>query len=324
MPSGLRIGLVGFGMIGQVYARHLLDDPRVDDICICSTSRVEQAGEVAAAVYPDLSTMLANAGLDGVCICTPHDMHRAAVETVGPTGLPMLLEKPMAGTLTDCDAILDAIRQGGNTVVMAHSLRYDEAYRRAGQLIHSGAIGAPVFLIGQYLAYKDYADYPRWKVEQARAHGGVLIRDALHILDMMRWYVGQPAESAWGEQANLRFAAEVEDTFVGLVRFQGNALAQITGASVAQGFPDVGITAYGSEGALQVSVGELLLHQPPDTDPQFLRIDSRDFYRHQMEHFIDCAIGTDEPLVTAEEARETIRLILALYESAAADRRVRL
>lgn len=324
MSGRLRMGLVGFGMIGQEYARRLLDDPRVGSICICSTSRVEQASRLAAAIYSDLSSMLDNETLAGICICTPHDMHRAAVETVGPTGLPILLEKPMAGTLADCDAILDAIRQGGNTVVMAHSLRYDEAYRRAGQLIHSGAIGTPAFLSGRYLAYKDYADYPRWKVEQRRAFGGVLIRDAVHILDMVGWYVGQPAESAWGEQANLRFKSEVEDTFVGVVRFQDNSLAQITGTSVAQGFSDVGITAYGSEGAVQVKVGELLLHKPADTDPQPLAIGSTDFYGHQIEHFIDCVIGTAEPLVTAEEARETMRLILALYESAGTGRRIRL
>jgi UDP-N-acetyl-2-amino-2-deoxyglucuronate dehydrogenase len=324
MSDGLRIGVAGFGMIGQVYARHLLDDPRVKSLYICNTRRLQQAGEVAAAIYPDVPTMLDRASLDAVCICTPHDMHRGAVEAVAPTGLPMLLEKPMAGTLEDCDAILDAVRAGGNTIVMAHSLRYDEAYRQAGQLIHAGAIGEPVFLSGQYLAYKDYADYPRWKVEQARAYGGVLIRDAVHIVDMLRWYVNRQAESVWGERANLRFDAEVEDTFVGVIRFQGPTLAQIAGASVAQGFSDVGITVYGNEGALRVGVGRLLVHEPSATDPRALPIGSTDFYRHQMRHFIDCVIGADEPLVTVQEARETMRLILALYASAAAGRQITL
>jgi predicted dehydrogenase len=314
MKEKLTIGIVGYGFIGRVHAEHLATDPRVGRLVVVSGTHALDAQRVATAVYDDLGTMLDQEKLDGVCLCTPHDMHRAQAELILARRIPLLLEKPVAGTREDCDTIVAAAESSGTPVMMAHSLRYDAAFIKASELIHKGTIGEPRLIMARYVAFKDYAQYPVWKVQKSRTYGGVLLRDALHVIDMALWFMQSPVRSMWGQSANLLFPAEVEDTFLGIISCANGGQIEVTGTSIARGFGEIGVTVFGTEGSVYARAGEVVLFDGK-ARTSFV-VDSTPFYQCQMRAFVDMIVGKTPPPVTIYEGCEVVRVILSLYESA--------
>ena len=107
----LRTGLVGCGKVGQTHAQALGSLPESEFVAVCDVD-LERARSFAsrfhAQPFDDLSRMLADGRLDVLCVATPHPLHAAATMTAARAGTHVLVEKPLAASLSDCDAMLAA------------------------------------------------------------------------------------------------------------------------------------------------------------------------------------------------------------------------
>ncbi|MEA2632121.1 MAG: hypothetical protein QOE66_2340, partial [Chloroflexota bacterium] len=234
----LRTALIGCGKIGQIHATALSDLPESEFVAACDPQR-ERAEAFAAMngtrAYVDVGTMLAETGAQAVVIGTPHPRHAAAAIEAMEAGAHVLVEKPMAASLDDCDAMLASARRTGKTLGVISQRRLYEPVRRLKDAIDAGKIGRPVLGVFQMFSWRDRAYYQSdpWRGKWATEGGGVLVNQSPHQLDLLQWFMGEIDEVS-GCWANLNHPTiEVEDTALAMIRFKNGGLGSVV-ASLAQ------------------------------------------------------------------------------------------
>ncbi len=180
--------------------------------------------------------MLKDSGAEAVVIGTPHPMHAGPAILAAEAGVHVLVEKPMAATLADCDAMLAAASKSGVTLGVISQRRLYEPVLRMKAAIDAGKIGTPVLGVFQMYSWRDPAYYRSdpWRGRWDTEGGGVLVNQSPHQLDLLQWLMGGEIDEISGFWANLNHPEiEVEDTAVATVRFRGGGLGSIV-TSVSQ------------------------------------------------------------------------------------------
>ena len=349
MSGRLRTALVGCGKVGATHARALKSLPESDFVAVCDASP-DRAGAFAStyAVTPfdDLASMLAKSRPEVVLLATPHPIHAEAAIRSAEAGAHVLVEKPLAASLVDCDAMLLAAKASGVNLGVISQRRFYEPVLRMKAAIDSGKVGKPVLGVFQMYSWRDPAYYASdpWRGRWDAEGGGVLVNQSPHQLDLLRWFMGDVAEVS-GSWANLNHPeVEVDDTAVATLRFQNGGLGSII-TSVAQK-PGLytKVHVHGSNGA-SVGVetdrgatfiaGVSSIAEPPLNDvwtipgeehlldqfqaedrARFAGLDAANHYHAlQIQDFLRACLDGRPPLVTGEDGREVVALFTAIYRS---------
>jgi UDP-N-acetyl-2-amino-2-deoxyglucuronate dehydrogenase len=218
-PAGaLRVAVVGCGDISSVHFDAILANRDVQLVAVCDIDAAlatVTGRRLGAAVYTDLTTMLTSVRPDVVHICTPHHLHaRMAIDCL-ERGIHVLLEKPLATTVADGEAILRAAARSTAIIGVCFQNRYNATSRALRALLDGGTLGAVVGGRGSVTWFRS-ADYYRrrpWRGTWAAGGGGVLLNQAIHTLDLLQWYLGD-VEDVRGQASRLSLPdpVEVEDT----------------------------------------------------------------------------------------------------------------
>ncbi len=354
----VRTALVGCGKVGTIHAASLRALPEAEFVAVCDTSP-ERAAAFAAkyAVKPfgDLGTMLREAGVEAIVIGTPHPLHAEPAIRAAEAGVHVLIEKPMAATLADCDAMLAAARKTGVALGVISQRRFYEPVQRMKAAIDAGKIGKPslgVFLQYSWREPSYYASDP-WRGKWDTEGGGVLVNQSPHQLDLLLWLLG-PAAEVSGCWANVNHpTVEVDDTAVATIRFKNGGLGSIA-TSVSQK-PGIytKVHVHGSSGAsvgvetdrgatfiagvsaiaepalndLWTIPGEehLLTQFQAEDRAAFLTVDATTHYHAlQIGDFLRAVQEKRPPLVTGDDGRAVVALFAAIYQSSQDQRAVRL
>jgi UDP-N-acetyl-2-amino-2-deoxyglucuronate dehydrogenase len=345
----LRTALVGCGKVGQIHADALSTLPESELVAVCDQSR-DRADTFAARFgtrgFTDVAAMLGESRPQAVLIATPHPLHAGPAILAAEAGASVLIEKPMAASLADCDAMLGAARRSGIKFGVISQRRLFEPVRRMKDAIDAGKIGRPLLGVFQMYSWRDRAYYQSdpWRGRWATEGGGVLVNQSPHQLDLLQWFLGE-VEEVCGYWANLNHPEiEVEDTAVAILRFVGGGLGSIV-TSVAQRpglFTKVHV--HGSSGA-SVGVetdrgatfiaGVSEIAEPPLNDvwtipgeehlladfqaedrARFLRINATTHYHAlQIQDFLHAILDDRPPMVTGEDGRKVVALFTAIYRS---------
>ena len=214
----LRVGLVGCGDISPMHLEAIAADP---DATLVAVADVDLDAAMAASAhyggraYADLDATLDGERLDVLHVCTPHHLHAPMAIAALQRGVHVLLEKPVATTMTDAEAVAEAAAAGSAMVGVCFQNRYNSTSRRIRALLDSGAVGAVLGGRASVTWFRDAGYYLRrpWRGTWAQAGGGVLINQAIHTLDLLQWYLGDVVE-VFGQAGQLALAdvMEVEDT----------------------------------------------------------------------------------------------------------------
>jgi len=238
---------VHFAVAGcGVISRFHLDAIRsIEDAALCGVYDPVEASARAAAqaygtrAYPDYDALLADPQVDAVCICTPSHLHAPLALQAVAAGKHVLIEKPVALTLEDCDAVAAAARAAGVQVGVVSQLRYGPAVARVKRALESGALGriTRCDLYMKYFRPQSYYDSGTWRGTQAMDGGGALMNQGIHGVDLVRYLMG-PADSIYALSGTLVRDIEVEDTLTAVVAWHCGAQGVIQ-ASVGDypGFP---------------------------------------------------------------------------------------
>lgn len=354
----LRSAVIGCGKIAQVHAQALQNIPETELVAVQSRSE-EKAAATAARFgvkhYTDVATMVKQEGIDVVVICTPHPAHREPALAALENGAHVLVEKPLAVSLEDCDIMMQAAAQNGRQVGMVSQRRFYPSCRRIKDAIDAGKLGTP--MLGTVVMYgwrdeKYYSSDPwrgRWKEEG----GGVLVNQAPHQLDLLLWYMGSEMEELYGVWQNINHPyIEVEDTAVAIIRFKNGAVANIVVSNSQKPGIYGKVHIHGSNGATagvqtdggaMFIAGQSTILEPPLNDlwtvpgeeallNEWKQSDTREFnaqdpveyyIRLQDQDFIKAIAANRKPLVTADEGRKTVELFSAIYQSTKERRPIR-
>ncbi len=221
----VRTALIGCGKIGQIQAEALSALPESDFVAVCDSDLARAqalADRYGGRAYTDVPTMIRECAVASVFICTPHPLHARPAIEAAREGVHILVEKPLAASLEDCEAMIAAARQSGVKLGVISQRRWYEPVRRMKQAIDSGKIGRPV--LGGFVMYswRDEAYYRSdpWRGKWDTEGGGVLINQSPHMLDLLIWLMDDQVTEVCGYWANLNHpAVEVEDSAVAILRF---------------------------------------------------------------------------------------------------------
>lgn len=345
----LRTALVGCGKVGDIHAQALRTLPESEFVAVCDADpdRVGAfADRYGVRPFTDFSAMYREAGVQAVLIATPHPLHAGPAVSALERGIAVLVEKPLAASLADCDAMLAAARKGGAQLGVISQRRYMEPVQRIRSAIDAGKIGKPVLGVFLMYSWRDEAYYRSdpWRGRWDTEGGGVLVNQSPHQLDLLQWFMGE-IEEVSGYWANANHpGVEVDDTAVATVRFRGGGLGSII-TSVAQK-PGVytKVHIHGSNGAsvgVQTDTGATFVagmsgvSEPPINDlwtvpgeehllPQFQAEDRARFqqvngtthYHHlQIRDFLLSVRDGRRPPVTGEEGRIVVAMFTSIYRS---------
>jgi phthalate 4,5-cis-dihydrodiol dehydrogenase len=225
----LRLGVAGLGLAGGVMVAAARTHPGValasaaDPQDRLRKAFVESEG---ARGYASVEEMIAAGGIDAVYVATPHQFHRSHAIAAARAGLHVIVEKPMALTLADCDAMIAAADEAGVAMVVGHTHGFAPAIREISALVRSGTYGA----LGMIAAwnYTDFLYRPRRSEElDTRLGGGILYNQLPHQVDIARTITGRPVRSVRAMTAVLDARRPTEGLCAALLELDGGVPASL-------------------------------------------------------------------------------------------------
>ena len=225
----IRLGALGLGRGFMLTLPSLRVDPHVR-LVACAAPRAESreafAAEFKAAAHETVEALAADDAVEAVYIATPHQMHREHAEVLARAGKHLLIEKPLAVTMADANAIVAAAAAAGVTLITGPSHSFDPAVLAARDLIASGAFGRVRMI--HALNYTDFLYRPR-RPEELRTEegGGVIFSQAAHQVDVVRLLMGAPAVSVTASTGAWDPQRPTEGAYAALINFAGGGFANL-------------------------------------------------------------------------------------------------
>jgi UDP-N-acetyl-2-amino-2-deoxyglucuronate dehydrogenase len=346
--NATRVAIVGPGKVARIHASALARLPGAALVAVVGRDR-ERAGSFADAFRAEAFTTLDSAvetvRPDVAIVCTPHPRHAVAAMTALEHGMHVLVEKPMTVRPDEARRMVDAARAAGVSLGVVSQRRWYEPVRRVKEAIDDGRID-PILGTVTVLGWRgpEYYAMDPWRGTWHGEGGGVLVNQAVHLLDLLLWFMGTVA-SVSGYWANLNHPAiEVEDTAVASVRFTSGALASIVASNSQRPGLYARLHVHGRSGAsvgVQTDSGSSFVAgvdsvvEPAFNDvwtvpgeedllPSWQAADraavgsvdvTQHYHELQLRDFIESVREGREPAVTGEDGIAVAELIAAIYRA---------
>ena len=234
MAASIGVGLIGAGKHGQRYATHVVRD--VPGLVLRALSRrdaaqgTRQATALGAHFHADWRDLVADPTVDAVIVVVPPTLHRPIAEVVARAGKALLIEKPLATTGDDAEAIIRAVGAAGVPALMAHTLRWNTVAHTLRDLLPS--LG-PLRALGVNQRFEvsalDWLDRPEI------SGGGIILHTGIHSFDLVRLLTGREVTRVWCRTARIA-THRTEDNFVAVLDLEGSeALVTVSGCRATGG-----------------------------------------------------------------------------------------
>lgn len=221
----LRVGIAGLGTASALSLPVLARHPGVR-VTAAADSRADALArfrsEFAAETFSSVEAMCASDTIDAVYVCTPNFLHAEHATTASEHGKHVLVEKPMALTLDECDAMIDSAERSGVVLALGHTMAHEAAPRRMRRLVSSGELGT-VLMVHTW-AFTDLLYRPRaaWELDTARG-GGVVFIQAPHQVDVVRLIAGGIVRSVRATTGSADAYRSTEGHYTAFVDFESGA-----------------------------------------------------------------------------------------------------
>jgi predicted dehydrogenase len=327
-----RFGLIGAGVAAEIHVAAMRAVPGVEVHAIADLVPARAralAGRLGIPeVHEDGEALAARAPVDAVAVLTPHHLHLPYVRAAARAGRHVLVEKAIAHTVAAADELIEACRASGVTLAGVFQNRFTPAAGRLREAVSSGTLGR-VFLasvtVKEQREPRYFADSP-WRGRRTEAGGGVLMIQAIHMIDLLVWVLGMPRRVV-AQTRTAVHAVEVEDAAVALLELDGGVMAalQATTAAVPAQPPSVEIHGERGTAAVSGSWGHLAFRQAgagpaidgaPELGPTGPSVAP---YAAQIADFVSAVRDGRSPLVDGVEARKALVVVDALYRAAGTD-----
>ncbi len=225
-PRVLRLGAIGLGRAFASMAPSLIEHPRVKLVAAVDPNEAARrhcARDFGASVYADAEALFTDTRIDAVYIATPHELHVPQTLRALESGKHVLLEKPMAMNLRDCQRLVDASERDGLRLVVGHSHGFDAPFREAARLIASGRFG-PIRMVNA-LNYTNWIYRPRRPEELAPSSAGVALNQASHQIDVVRLLAGGVACAVRASAGAWDADRPTIGAYSALLQFEGSVCA---------------------------------------------------------------------------------------------------
>jgi len=334
----VRVGIVGLGFMGRMHYRCWKASPNAEITAICeaNSKALESATQApkgnvggaadhidltGVAVYSDLNELLASGTVDALSITLPTFLHPDTTVHALKAGVHVLCEKPMALSTDECDRMVAAADETGKILQIGHCIRFWPEYVVARDLIRSGTYGKPIAA-----TFRRFSSQPNWSPDNWFADedrsGGQPLDLHIHDSDYVHYLFGMPEA--------VSSTADVPLSYIS-TQYHYAAGPAVVAESSWRMPPSFGFEMSFNIVLERAAIVFDVTRTPsfrvcPADGPAFTpEIPPGDGYTREIDHFVRAVNGeTVEPIVTARDSRETIRLVLAEKQSAREGRRVSL
>lgn len=339
----LKFALVGCGRIAKRHAELLgsrqIRDAGLAAVCDVVRGKAETiARPFRVPAYTDMHMMMEQEQPDVAVVLTESGRHAEHAIALAPYGKHLIVEKPIALTLDDADAMIRACDRHGVRLFVVKQNRFNIPVLKLREALETGRFGKLVMgtIRVRWCRRQDYYDQDPWRGTWA-LDGGVLTNQASHHVDLLEWMMGE-VETVFAKSTTALVDIETEDTAVVLLKFRSGALGLIE-ATTATRPKDIegSISILGQHGAVEIggfAVNEIKVWQFETPLPSDEEVRTRYSvnppnvygFGHQAyyEHVVDCILNDRQHLVDGLEGRRSLELISAIYESVETGREVSL
>jgi predicted dehydrogenase len=338
----LGFGIWGTGMIAEFHAKALAEIAGAKLVAAYNRSPakgLDFAAKHGITFAETPEALLANPGVDIVCLCTPSGDHLAPAIACAKAGKHVVVEKPLEVTLARCDELTASCAKAGVTVAGILPRRFGAGAVALKSALDAGRFGR-LTMAGALIPWwrtQAYYDSAAWRGTFALDGGGAVMNQGIHTVDLLLWFLGEPKRVSATAGLVAHAGIEVEDIATGWIEFANGCratLASSTACWSATGFP-AEIRIHGTTGAAVLRDDKLTAFEfekslPTDAsvvasategggaganDPKAI---GHAWHRANLEEAIAAIRVGKQPAVNGAEGRKAVELILALYQSAQA------
>jgi len=324
MYRKLRAGVIGIGTFGSLHAKVYTELEFTELVAVADiqADRVQQfVSGYRVEGYTDYNELLEKENLDIVSICTSDELHLKPVLAAARAGVNILVEKPMAVNVSDCDTMIQATEDAKVKFMVGQILRFDPRYYAAWQAIANGKIGSPVHFFARRNNLLRSATH-------LGKHTSVLFFLGIHDIDFICWCAGSKVQRVYAESVTRVLKdMNTADTYLALIKFQNGAIASLEVSWILpmsfSGRLDARFEAMGTDGVIFV-----------DGSGQSVEIYSKDesgcpdvmyapeiygkytgILRNEIMHFVECVQKDKTPVVTGYDGKAAVEVACAIAES---------
>lgn len=343
MNDSIGFAILGAGMIADYYRQAIAANEskgaRLSAIGHYNPARFDDIARRCGVPCRSIADVLVDPAVDAVCIATPSGHHPAQAIAAANAGKHVLVEKPMALSLADADALIAACRENGVRLGVTLQRRVEPLFRRVYDAIRGGDLGEITLaaVTMPYMRGEAYYAQADWRGTWALDGGGVLMNQGIHIVDLLVWFLGDPVE-VHAFASTGRRTVEVENSAAAVLRFSNGALASLTGTiTTPPGFAHR-MEIYGTNGGIQIE-GESVLRWTL-ADPSQATVEPWPLASGQVDagmagdprgiaasghsailgDFVDAIRSGKNPAIDGTEGRRSLATVLAIYASAGLQR----
>jgi predicted dehydrogenase len=334
-PCRLRFALIGCGKITERLALPQLKAcPDVDVTALVDKRRAaaarlaDQFGIDRRRIWTDWKRMLREAEVDAVAVNLPNVLHAEVAIAALEAKKHVMVEKPMALTLAEADAMVEAARTHRRFLMVEHTQRFHPAHEVAYDLLQRGTLGTVTQVRGRigHAGPEHWSGTPRsWFTDKRQSGGGALFDVGIHIVDVLRWLSGKQVRRICCQAKTLQKRVKVEDNASALLEFTDGTLGSFEASWTTRPY-EVTTVFYGERGQLRTAVGAVhpvvikFCQRTGDPNKQIgddthpaVPASSRRGGAYPC--FIDSIAKGRAPVVPGEEGCRTLEVILGAYES---------
>ncbi len=237
----VRFGVIGYGLFGTHHARAVANCEQAELVAVSAKSQDsrDRAAEdhPTAALYEDYRELLARDDIDVVNIVTPNKMHFEVAEAALKAGKHILLEKPMAIRLDECERLIALANEQSRTIAIGHELRLSSLWGGVRQLIEDGAIGDVQYVMVELSRFPYRQGSEGWRYDIDRV-GNWILEEPIHFFDLARWYLresGEPNSIYARAIGRHPEHPELQDNFSATISYENGSYALVTQTLAAFG-----------------------------------------------------------------------------------------
>ena len=290
--------------------------------------------------FDDMDAIIQHSGCEVVDICLPNYLHATATLKAAAAGKHIIIEKPLAITIEEADAMIAACKKAGVKLMYAEELCFAPKYERVRQMVKEGAIG-DIYMLKQ--SEKHSGPHTDWFYDINLSGGGVLMDMGCHAIGWFRWMLNNAkVKSVYASMSTVLHGNRTkgEDNSVVILEFENGVTAVAENSWAKHGGMDDKSEVHGTGGVVYADLfmgnaaisysksGYGYAMEKADTTigwsfTVFEEVFNQG-YPHELKHFIECVQQNKEPLVTGEDGRAVLEILYAAYASAGAGKKITL
>ncbi len=318
----LGIGIVGLSM-GYSHFLQYEGLPEAELVAVCDVD-AELVANVGREFNVPLATtdydeLLAAENVDIVLVATPDYLHMEQTVKALAAGKHVLVEKPMAHTIQQCQQMVDAARKYGRKLMVAQVCRFHKFFQDAHKWATDGTLGEIYFVATSYIHnYETIPGFDGWRFDPEKRH--ILVGGGCHAIDLARWFGGDViAVSALSNHFNIP-QQQVDDMWILNLQFANDVIGRVTVSSGCQRPYNIDLEVWGTEGTVvgdnTSTTAKMSLRQVDKSRWMELPIEPMTkALTSEMEHFVDCVINDKTPLIDGVDGAKTVATAWAAIES---------